>query len=91
MQTVIYTVDLTSTEPANSACAARARDLVIFLHACSLRGARRAGLTVYPPLGDVAAPLARRDHRKSKFGLRTSSCNKAHLIIELYCMTGSEF
>ena len=33
----------------------------------------RAGLTVYPPriqIADVAASLARRDHRKSKFGLR---------------------
>ena len=35
----------------------------------SMHGAR-AGLTVYPPFRDVASPLARRDHRKSKFGLR---------------------
>ena len=43
-----------------SPCIARTRDA---------RGAL-AGLTVYLPIRDVASPLARRDHRKSKFGLR---------------------
>jgi hypothetical protein len=41
-----------------------------FLHACSPRSARRAGLTVYPPLGDVAAASSQSCARKSKFGLR---------------------
>ena len=36
--------------------------------------------------GDNSAPLARRDHRKSKFGLR-----HAIKLLELYCMTKSEF
>jgi hypothetical protein len=80
------TVDLTGTEPAHSARAARARDFVNFLHACSSRGAPRAGLPVYPPLGDVAPSRSRRDHRKSKFDLR-----HAIKLIELYCMTKPEF
>ena len=49
----------------------------------------RAGLTVYPPriqIRDVAAPLARRDHRKSEFGLR-----HAIKLNQLYCVTKSEF
>jgi hypothetical protein len=36
--------------------------------------------------GDVAAARARRDHRKSKFGLR-----HAIKLIELYGVTKSEF
>ena len=35
---------------------------------------------------DVATPIARRDHRKLKFGLR-----HAIKLIELYCVTKSEF
>ena len=35
---------------------------------------------------DIASPLARRDHRKSKFGLRHGI-----KLIELYAMTKSEF
>ena len=54
----------------------RARDFINFRGgnpyiACA--GRASAGLTVYPPwiqIRDVAASLARRDHRKSKFGLR---------------------
>ena len=42
---------------------AHARCFVNFLHACSSRGARRAGLIVDPPLGDVAPSRSRRDHR----------------------------
>ena len=68
-------------EPAHRARGARGQDFVNFLHACSPRGARHAGLTVYPPLGHVASSLARRDHRKSKFGLRHASANKAQLLI----------
>ena len=34
------------------------------------RAARRAGLTVHPPLGDVAAASSQSCDRKSKFGLR---------------------
>jgi hypothetical protein len=55
----------------------RARDFVNLQQqkkSCIPRARRPlAGLTVYPPqiqIRDVAIPLARRDHRKSKFGLR---------------------
>jgi hypothetical protein len=53
----------------------RARDFVIFRekNSCIARARRgRPGLTVYPPriqIRDVSLPIARRDHRKSKFGL----------------------
>jgi hypothetical protein len=49
--------------------------------------ARRAcpGSTVYPPWiqirRDVVTPLARWDHRKSKFGLCHANCNKAQLAL----------
>jgi hypothetical protein len=43
-------------------------------NSCIARARRgRAGWTVYPPriqIADVAAPIARPDHRQSKFGLR---------------------
>jgi hypothetical protein len=64
------TVYLTGRELAHRARAAAARDFVFFLHACSPRGARRAGLTVYTPLGDVAAASSQSCDRKSKIGLR---------------------
>mgnify|MGYP005646991453 CR=1 FL=1 len=47
------------------------------------------GLTVYPPwirIPDVAMPGSQSCDRKSKFGLR-----HAIKLIELYCMTKSEF
>jgi hypothetical protein len=47
-----------------------ARDFVNFLHVSGPRGARRAGLTVYPPLWDVAAASSQSCDRQSKFGLR---------------------
>ena len=52
-----------------------ARDFVNFrkkIHASRARRGR-SRLTVYPPriqIANVSAPLARPDHRKSKFGLR---------------------
>jgi hypothetical protein len=49
----------------------------------------RAGLTVNPPwiqITDGAMSLARRDQRKSKFGLR-----QGIKLIELYALTESEF
>jgi hypothetical protein len=82
----IDTVYLTGKKPVHSSPrGARARDFVNFLHACSPRGAR-VRLTVYPPLGDVAAASSRSCDRKSKFGLR-----HAIKLMELYCVTESEF
>ena len=57
-------------------------------HASRARRAR-AGLTVYPPwiqIRDVVIASSRSCDRKSKFGLR-----HAIKLIELYCMTKSEF
>ena len=57
---------------------------------CIARARRgRARLTVYPPriqIRDVAISIARRDHRKSKFGLR-----HAIKLTESYGVTKSEF
>ena len=58
--------------------------------ACIARARRgRARLTVYPPriqIAEIAAPSSQSCDRKSKFGLR-----HAIKLIELYCMTKSEF
>ena len=69
-----------------------ARDFVNFRekNSCIPRARRgRARETVYPPriqIRDVAARIARPDHRKSKFGLR-----HAIKLIELYGVTKSKF
>ena len=60
------TVELISRELAHSARAVLAHGISYFSPV----------LTVYPPLEDNGASLARPDHRKSKFGLR-------HAIIKL--------
>jgi hypothetical protein len=73
---LVITVELSGRKLAQSARAARARDFVNFREkkSCNARTRRaRAGLTVYPPwiqIRDVATYRSRRDHRKSKFGLR---------------------
>ena len=84
---------LSDSKLAHSARAAPTRDFVIFLggNSCIARAPRaHVGLTVYSPwiqIPDVAIAIsiARRDHRKSKFGLR-----QAIELIELYVVTKSK-
>ena len=71
------TVELTGTELAHQTRAAAAPGMSYIFeekNSCIARARRRrAGLTVYPPriqIRDVAARIARPDHRKLKFGLR---------------------
>ena len=83
------TVELTGRELAHRARAAVARGISYKFSggkSCIARARRaRAGLTFYPPwiqIADVAPSLARRDHRKSEFGL-----HQVIKLIELYALT----
>jgi hypothetical protein len=88
----LSTVELTETELAHRANAATQAGFRKFSKkiSCIARSRRAcAGLTVYPPriqIADVEAASSQSCDRKSKFGLR-----HAIELIELYCMTKSEF